>query len=749
MFLRTATPAPARAHLGGMLGCLVLTLILGCLAFQVAPPLYLEASPYDQNFLSGADEIEQIAGVPGRWTLGAAELRLPSLGVRPAILSLGLLNSRPSTMPDPSIDFAIGGQHLAAMALAHSGGQARRFMLLLPPTLGSWADIHINSDTISLADDPRPLGVVFQAARLEATAGGLRLPPPLSLIALAGLALLSYGALRGAGLGARATIGLVILITAGLAAEIALRPLETLPFLGRLSALAAIACATIWLARVIAPPQASAGRLVVRRADLPIYLGLAWWTMPLYQIVLTLDGVRNGAPNPVTIAIGAATALAALAALALRDVAARRGWAYRQVLIAVLVGGSLAHSAFLIGFAFTRSGPDFWIHFRAIRGFVRDGLPLYDLAGIQANHFGFSYKWPPLYAAILRPFALLDGTSVLLGQRILNTLLLGTTAVLLLRRAPSWPIAAGILMLFNFRPATDTIAFGQVDVALLFVAALVLLAALRGRDSLAGALIAFFALIKLYPALLFGFFLAQRRWRVIGGAILAGLACTALTVATFGWATHRIFIAQVMPIIGGSGSSSPWIENQTFSGFFSRFFAPKITAEPFGTPLITLATYAFFGLSLLLAFALAAPGARTDPDGGRWASWKSAAPLQYSLFLLLTVLAVPAAWMHYETVIILAFAAVLLHGDAPLPLGSAAALAAAYALIAYGNQSSFGGVSLSRGLMLLGYSFKFYGLMLMLGIISTEIWRDLAAQRVAAPTRSIAAPAYPHPDRPR
>ncbi|MEI7645474.1 MAG: glycosyltransferase family 87 protein [Chloroflexales bacterium] len=725
MPLRTFTPAQIRSHLGSLLGCLCLTLAFGVLAFQLAPPLSLGVSPYDRNFLSGVNAIERIADVPSRWTRGASTLHMPSLGVRATILSLDLLNSRPAGMPDPVVNLSVGDQHLAVFNVARNANRPGRFRLLLPPTLGASIDIHIDSTWIRPANDPRELGVVFLTAQLAPVAGGPRLPPPLSLAALAGMALLGYVALRGAGLGTGVALGLAAMAAAGVSAGIALRPLDVLPFLNRLAALAGLACAAIWLARLIAPPQREAGRLVLSRADLPIYLGLAWWTMPLFQIILTLDGARNVGPNWITIMIGAVTALAALAALALRGAAARRGWTYRQLLTAVLLGGSLAHTVFLIGFAFTRSAPDFWIHFRAIRSFVRDGLPLYNLDGIRANHFGFSYKWPPLYAAILRPFAGLDGTSVMTGHRIVNTLFLGSTAALLVRRAPSWPVAVAVLMLFNFRPAADTIAFGQVDIAMLLGATLVLLAALRGRDGLAGALIAFFTLIKLFPALLFGFFLVQRRWRVIGGAILAGLACTALTLAVFGWATHWIFLTEVLPIMGSGGGSSPWIENQTFSGFFSRFFAPQITAEPFGTPLISLATYAFFGGALLLAFALAS--SRTPSDRAAGASWGVATPLQFSLFLMLTVLAVPAAWMHYEAVVILVFAAILLHGAAPLSLGSASALAAAYALIAYGNQWSFTDSAISGGIGVLGYSYKFYGLLLLFGVIVAEIWRDRAA----------------------
>ncbi|MEI6776316.1 MAG: glycosyltransferase family 87 protein [Chloroflexales bacterium] len=730
---RIATPAPIWWRQRSVLICLLFTLIVGTLAFQHASPLSLGVSPYDRNFLSGVNAIETIAGTSSRWTRSVADLHLPRLGAGAAILNLGLLNSGPDGTHDPTITLWNDRQHVAVFTVARSRSDARHFMLLLPPSLDSLIRIRINSTLITIPSDPRELGVVFQTAQLTPTIDGQRFPPPLSMAALVGLALLSYGALRGADMGDNMAVGLALLVTAGTAVGIAQRPLDVLPFLNRLCALAGLVCSAIWLARWIAPPQRHGGHFALNRADLPIYLGLAWWMMPLFQIILTLDGARNVTPHPTTINIGAGTTIAALGALALRGVAAQRGWSYRQMLIAVLLGGSLAHTAFMIEFAFTRNASDFWIHFRAARDVIRDGLPLYNLAGIAENQFGFSYKWPPLYAAILSPFARLDGMAVLAGHRIINSLFLGTTAVLLVRRASNWPIAVAILMLFNFRPATDTIAFGQVDIALLLGATLVLLAALRGRDGLAGAVIAFFTLIKLYPAMLFGFFLVQRRWRAIGGAILAGVACTAMTITVFGWATHWTFLTQVVPLLGGGGGSgtTPWIENQTFSGFFSRFFAPKITSEPFGTPLISGATYAFFGLSLLLACALALP--RMQADGDNRATWKIATPLQFSLFLLLTVLAVPAAWMHYETVIILVFAALLLHSDAPLPLGRAIALVTAYALIAYGNQWSFTESAISGGIGVLGYSYKFYGQMLLLGIIIAEIGHDLTVARVAAP----------------
>lgn len=682
----------------------------------MTPELRLQISPYDRNFLSGVHAIEQIGGYQARWTTASAVLDLPRFVVnRPLVLRLDLLNARPPGQPEPAVQILSDSRLVAKITVARSArGGPMRYHLLLPPASDPQLTIGMITDPIRPSGDPRPLGVVLIGVTLGATTGG---PVQLSLEALLAAGLLtfaSYGALRGIGFNRKIALGLLIALIGALIIGLIWRPIAVAPFMPRLVALACLVALAIGLARHLAPPEPDPqGRLRVPAVYLPIYLGLAWWVMPLFQLVLAADGAPNVGPHPSTSLIGIGLALSALAIYTVSSYRSTAERARRPVRALALAFGiaALAHTLFLIWFAFQRSGPDFWIHFRAVRGLARDGLPLYDLAGIAANHFGFAYKWPPLYAALLRPFAALDGQAVLVGHRTLNVLLLAAVALLLIAQTRRWTTAIALLMLINFRPATDTIAFGQVDILLLSGFTIALLATLRGRDALAGAIIAVLSLIKIYPVLLFGLFLIQRRWRAFGGGAIAATIATGLSLLTFGWETHWRYLTDVLPILGSGGGGTAWTENQTFNGFLSRLFAERYVGDPYHHPLVAAATYGFFLLLLAVAcFCAAAPPQR------RSAAWDTPLPLQFSLFLLLMVLAVPAAWMHYQAIVILCFAALLLARPDGLPLHQTAVFAVSYALIAYGNQLSFSDSAIAAGLGVLGYSYKFYGLVLLFGL---------------------------------
>jgi hypothetical protein len=108
--------------------------------------------------------------------------------------------------------------------------------------------------------------------------------------------------------------------------------------------------------------------------------------------------------------------------------------------------------------------------------------------------------------------------------------------------------------------------------------------------------------------------------------------------------------------------------------------------------------------------------------------------LQYGAFGLAMVLTVPAAWMHYETLLFLPFVALLLHArDRQIGLTRAALLAISFALAGYGNQWSYYDGTVLGVLTVLGVSYKFYGMLLLVGVLAATLlegwvpsWRDLA-----------------------
>lgn len=707
-----AGPGRAAGLWLGLLAALGALALLGLAAARVWP-LSLDVGGRDARFVSGFLETEHFGSMDVRWSTGDAQIALPRPpGDGPALLTLRLLNSRPAGQPDPLITLSADGRVLGQFSVIRRLDAARHYSLLIPPGAGlGWAKpFRLQMEPFTPPGDPRPLGVVLDRAALEPL-GDAWLPSLwLALSALA-LGLAAYVLPRMLGAPPAPALALSVGLAALLAAALAARPLEVLPFLQRIPALLGLGCAGLALARALtrtlAPAAPRAGRPVGAQA-LVVYLALAWWLGPLFQLVMVWDGAANVWPAIPTMWIGGglAAGLLLLGLLGLR--AGRPG---PQALFAAALGlfaaAALLHLAYMISFAFSRSGPDFWILFRGAREWARGGS-LYDLNAIQTDHFGHVFKVPPFYGMLFVPFVFQDGLEILFWHRVLNTALLGLTGLVWLRM---WDLrlasaaGAGLLVLLNCRPFADTIAFGQIDLMLLLLLSLALWALRDERDLLAGALIALGTLFKIYPVLLLAFLVAKRQWRALAGFGLGMLLSNGLAVAVMGWEMHRVYLFEVLPKIGGTTS---WVENQTVSGFLARLVSPPTVAEIFANRSLALLGTAVSGALGLLGCALALPETPRRSTGYA---------LQYGAFLLLMVLVVPAAWMHYETLLLVPFAALLLRArEQPMPRARAAALALGFALVAYGNQWSYYDGTVMGLLTVAGVSYKFYG-MLLLGAV--------------------------------
>lgn len=692
---------------------LLLALLSVGLAYQRTAPLTLSVGPQDRRFIHDANEPELIADIGRwvRWTTAETRLDLPLVAAqRPLVLDLSLINSYPSGLPDPLVTITIGNERLTRLAIERPIEGVRRYRLLVPPQQpGGWSlPITLQSTTVVLAADPRPIGVMFAEAQLATLAGGPLLPPLWQVLAMLLCAAMSYFTLRGIGAARWWAWAGASLLVLSLAVGLFCWHLQVAPYTMRLAGLFSLG-ALYGLAVFLLTERQAPGTLrpCIAAARLPLLMGLAFWLMPAYQLVMTADGVSDVTPYPPTFWVGVVTLLCCLVAVGLLlDLGRLRHW--QAVLLSVVACSALVHIVVQIDFALGRSGPDFWILFRGARDWLRGGS-LYNLEAVQTNHFGHVFKVPPFYGMLFLPFVEQDGLTILFWHRVANIMLLAGTLLLLVRafRVPiASALAVGLLLLFQMRPAADTIAYGQIDIALLLLLVVALVAAQRQQDVLAGAALALGTLFKLYPALLLVFFVVRRRWWALAGFAAAMLVCNAVAIAVVGWEMHRVYLFEVVPRIGGGTS---WVENQTLNGFLSRLAAPGITSDKFDHPLVGVLTYAGFLLALGGAVLLMRRPA--DLRSPRFV-------LQFSIFIILMVLAVPAAWMHYQTITILPFFGVLLYSteQGRLPRGQAALLGIAYALVAYGNQWSFYTGHVLGGLTVLGVSYKFYGQVLLLSI---------------------------------
>ena len=153
------------------------------------------------------------------------------------------------------------------------------------------------------------------------------------------------------------------------------------------------------------------------------------------------------------------------------------------------------------------------------------GRPIYDPAVSVAGGFAI-YLYPPPFAIAIVPFALLPeplGLGAWLA--LLVVAFVAGVALLPVRREVRFLV---LLLAGVSWPFIYSVKLGQVG-PLLFLA---FAAAWRWRDrpALLGVAIAAGALIKLQPALLFGWAVVTRRWRAV--AIGAGVLLAAGAVAT-------------------------------------------------------------------------------------------------------------------------------------------------------------------------------------------------------------------------
>jgi hypothetical protein len=345
------------------------------------------------------------------------------------------------------------------------------------------------------------------------------------------------------------------------------------------------------------------------------------------------------------------------------------------------------------------------------------GLSPYDLdalraiAASQGRGDVAAYIYPPAFAALLRPLAALPLATAELIWLALQLVWLAGAACCLARlaRLPPWSVGA-LFGLGLLTPAVQhTLELGQVNLLLLLLigGAFLLLNQERGSKRsawqlLGGALLAAATLLKLFPALLVLPLFTHRR----GGALLGfGLGALLLLLvglgAGGGATTSTHWASEVLPRYAG-GFATP--NNQSLPAATARLFTPTsvsllpvlgLPAERTLPPLLdapTLGVALGYGLSLAVVAAtlwllglrrhslrqmerssfaggqaLPRPPLAAQAAPLRQAERPSLAaqasplhridPAEIALLVSATLLALPLAWYHYFTLLLLPYAA--------------------------------------------------------------------------------------------
>ncbi|MFZ9858479.1 MAG: glycosyltransferase family 87 protein [Roseiflexaceae bacterium] len=644
-----------------------------------------------------------------RWTKAQSTIKLPLLHHGWSTVAVRMLNQYP-TAEVVEVRMRAG---MRVVTLQIPSGSTRMVTTLVQSRFGwQWyTPLVLETTPKQFGDDPRMLGVSVSRIDIMPTDGAFGAHSVILVMgALLALGLWVIG--QWLQLQERALVVGLGVIAVAYYTLLIWYPQQFVPYIHWCVAWLWLGVGTLGFARVT---HLFDRNWYIKGLYLPIVLAVWWWCMPLIQLLLMNDGMPI---PPWQLQVAPWLTAGVLSSWGISEVIRRRMPAvgYWPMFVILAMAG-LGYAAWQYLEMLDKGSGDFGIWYLASQRWVFEGV-LYKLDNIVDNPFA-GYKRPPFYIMMFTPFVQMNELDLLNAYRVLNIGLLGLTLGMWYRlMAPATPAirwwwVAVMAILVNYQPLLDALRYGQTDIVLLFCFTLMWWFVQRGRDGWAGAVIAFLTSIKIYPIVLLTFWGVKQRWWALAGFVLGMIGWNAIAVVVMGWDLHVMFLREVLPSIGGTTS---WIENQTIAGFLTRFYEDEAVMNLFSTPGIARVASI---ISMLLS-AIVSLTAMRD-----WQSDRSEYGLQYALFIMLMVIAIPVAWIHYATILILPMLLLLNHyRERDLSLMRSLLLMVSYGLIAFGDQRSFNYMYDLGAVTVILSSYKFYGMVMLTGLLLYEVWQE-------------------------
>jgi hypothetical protein len=200
------------------------------------------------------------------------------------------------------------------------------------------------------------------------------------------------------------------------------------------------------------------------------------------------------------------------------------------------------------------------------------------------------------------------------------------------------------LVALNWYPVLQHLHVGQFTILLLGLIVGAWYCERRGRSWLAGFLLGFAAMLKIYPVLLLGYALLRGRWRVVGGAIVTMLVLALLQAAVSpgDWADYFMRVA---PANAAEWMPNP--RNASLASLSMRLFVGSSEIRPFfDAPQLELPTRIVLYSVALGLMAAVFWRMRKRPD----------LTAEYSLCLSAIALLSPLSWDHAAIFLLMPFA---------------------------------------------------------------------------------------------
>lgn len=245
---------------------------------------------------------------------------------------------------------------------------------------------------------------------------------------------------------------------------------------------------------------------------------------------------------------------------------------------------------------------------------------------------------PPVSVLVVLPLGLLDYRDAHFSWNLLNLPILALCVVVLVRglRFPFGPLSwlPTVALSLACYPLYYQLSQGNLNGLLLGILMFAWVALRRGWNDGAGFAIGIAAAVKLFPAFLFVYLIASRRWRAAGIGIAAFIGLNAIALALFGIGAFQAYFTEVIP------STTHYLscrQNASLVGFWLRLFDPDPIEH-----IVPLASLPWLATALSLATRLAVVGivavvARRSADTDR----------AFALAVVGMLLVAPVSWSHY------------------------------------------------------------------------------------------------------
>ena len=302
------------------------------------------------------------------------------------------------------------------------------------------------------------------------------------------------------------------------------------------------------------------------------------------------------------------------------------------------------------------------------RGYLEVGELVLRGADIYADARPDINTWPPLFAVVCVPFALLARVSVYLARAVWLAINVACIAVLvrlavdLVYRKPlvvaPRPGAVALASAAVLGPLVLGLRFffGNLDrlqINMLILAGCLLGAAwiVRGRAAAGGALIGFAAAVKVLPVFFLPYFAWKRWWTALAAALATGAVASLAPALVFGptrfvtYARHWIALsAGSWPVRKGNQSVYAMVDRLYTHGAIVWSPAHKrLTAS--NDPVVAALVYGLLAL-VAVVFALVARRGDQTPASRE-------TTIEIAIVLCVTVLFAPLAWKHYFVFLLL------------------------------------------------------------------------------------------------